>query len=109
MVNYSLDATATAIAAPARRALIDRLAAGPASMSELARVADLSLPAVDKHVRLLTAAALVEKSKTGRITELRLQPRGLRPLTDWTTRTALLWESALDRLDALLADPRSGR
>ena len=72
-------------------------------MTELAALTHLSLPAVDKHLRLLTAAALVEKSKTGRTTELRLQPAALRPLTDWATRTTLMWDAALTRLDAVLA------
>lgn len=97
MVKYDLDATAQAISSPARRAALERLAEGPASMSQLADLLEVSLPAVDKHVNLLLAAGLVTKAKHGRVTTLELRPGGLNELAEWALRTRLWWTGALDR------------
>ncbi len=63
MVKYEVDAVAHAIASAPRRAIVDRLAQGPASMTQLAEVLGVTLPAVDKHLRVLLDAGMVTKRK----------------------------------------------
>ena len=103
MVKYQLDRVAHAIASEPRRAILDRLAEGEASMSHLADRLDVSLPAVDKHVRVLTAAGVVTKTKSGRTTSVRLVPGSLDDLATWAMSTRLMWSNALDRLEGHLS------
>jgi DNA-binding transcriptional ArsR family regulator len=105
MVKSRLDATATALASAPRRAIIERLAEGEASMSDLADHLGLSLPAVDKHLRLLLGAGVVSKQKTGRTTAVRLVPGSLDELGTWAMSKRLMWGNALDRLEQHLATP----
>ena len=107
MVKYQVDAVAHAIASGPRRAIIDRLAEGEASMSHLATHLEVSLPAVDKHVRVLAAAGVVAKTKAGRTTSVRLVPGSLEELATWATSTRLMWGNALDRLEQHLATTAS--
>ena len=67
-------------------------------MSQLAARLDASLPAIDKHVRVLVSAGVVTKSKSGRTTSVRLVPGSLDDLAVWATSTRLMWSNALDRL-----------
>ncbi len=103
MVKYSLDRVAHAVASEPRRAILDHLAAGEATMSQLAARLEASLPAVDKHVRVLVSAGVVTKSKSGRTTSVRLVPGSLDDLAVWATSTRLMWSNALDRLEDHLA------
>jgi DNA-binding transcriptional ArsR family regulator len=103
MVKYRLDLIAHAIASEPRRAILDRLAEGQASMSDLATHLDTSLPALDKHLRVLVDAGVVAKSKTGRTTSVRLVPGSLDDLATWAMSTRLMWSNALDRLEAHLS------
>lgn len=105
MVKYRLDRVAHAIASEPRRAIVERLADGEASMSHLAAHLDVSLPAVDRHLHVLVDAGLVSKSKTGRTTTVRLVPGSLDGLATWAMSTRLMWGNALDRLDRHLAGP----
>lgn len=97
MVKYGVDAAAHAIASAPRRAIIERLAQGPTSMSELARTLDLSLPAIDKHLGVLIDAGVVTKRKGGRVTLLTLNPGSLDELATWAMSTRLMWTGLLDR------------
>ena len=105
MVKYGLDRVARAIASAPRRAMLERLAEGGASMSDLATRLELSLPAVDKHVRVLADAGVVTKTKSGRTTSVRLVPGSLDDLATWAMSTRLMWGNALDRLDRHVAAP----
>lgn len=105
MAKYGLDATATAIASAPRRAIIERLALGPASMSELATELSVTLPAVDKHLGVLLDGGLVTKSKRGRSTTVRLNPGSLQELATWAMSTRLMWTNLLDRFEEHLSDP----
>jgi DNA-binding transcriptional ArsR family regulator len=105
MVKYRLDRVAQAIASEPRRAIIERLAEGEASMSRLATHLDASLPAVDKHLHVLLDAGMVAKSKSGRTTTVRLVPGSLDGLATWAMSTNLMWSNALDRLEQHLAVP----
>ena len=104
MVKYRLDAVASAIASDPRRSIIERLAQGDASMSDLADRLGVTLPAVDKHLRVLMDAGVVTKQKTGRTTSVRLVPGSLEELATWAMSTRLMWSHALDRLEQHMTD-----
>lgn len=95
MVKSTLDGVAHAIASPARRQLVGRLAEGPASMSELAAVLGVTLPAIDKHVRVLEAAGLARKQRHGRRALVTLEPGGLDLIVDWATGMRAMWRARL--------------
>jgi DNA-binding transcriptional ArsR family regulator len=99
MVKYSLDASAQAIASAPRREIIERLSRGPASMSDLAAELGVTLPAVDKHLKVLLDGGLVTKDKHGRTTVLRLNPGSLQELGAWAMSTRLMWSNLLDRFE----------
>ena len=98
-----LDRVFKAIADPTRRAIVDRLAQGEASLTELAEPFDMSLPAVHQHLRLLEDAGVVVTSKTGRVRTCRLDPKVLRKAEEWFARRRGMWERRLDALEAYLA------
>src|SRR5215469_3398091 len=105
MLNYSsaLDRVFQALADPTRRLMVERLARGPASVSELAAPLDMSLPAVVQHLQLLEASGLVRSEKTGRVRTCRIDAKALGKAEDWIAARRASWERRLDRLDAYLA------
>ena len=103
MVQFrSLDRTFAALADPTRREILERLAHGPASISELARPRGLSLPGVMKHVRILEGADLVRSEKRGRTRQCRLGPARLEDATRWIEWYRQQWERRLDRMEAYI-------
>jgi DNA-binding transcriptional ArsR family regulator len=105
VVNHRLNAVTTAVASGPRRTIIERLAEGAASMSDLADRLDVTLPAVDKHLHVLVDAGVVTKKKAGRTTSVRLVPGSLEELAAWAIGTRLMWTNALDRLERHLVEP----
>lgn len=105
MVKYSgtIDRTLTAIADPTRRDILDRLGRGPATISELARPYDISLPGLMKHVRILEEARLVETHKDGRTRECRLGDARLDDVDEWIDSYRKRWEGRLDRMESYIA------
>lgn len=102
MVKYSgLDRTFGALADPTRREILERLAQGPASVSELAGPAGMSMPGLLKHVRILEQAQLVTTEKNGRVRQCRLDPGHLDDAAQWI-QARRRWERRLDRLGAYL-------
>jgi DNA-binding transcriptional ArsR family regulator len=93
-----------ALADPSRRAMVDRLTRGPATVSELARPLPMSLPAVVQHLHVLEASGLVRSQKVGRVRTCRIEPTGLRAAEDWVTERRRSWERRLDRLGEYLAE-----
>lgn len=87
-----------ALADPARRMMLDRLARGDASVSELAAPLDMSLPAVVQHLAVLEGSGLVRSSKQGRVRTCRMEPRALRAAEDWLADRRVQWERRLDAL-----------
>ena len=79
--------------------MIERLVEGEASMSVLAEHLGVTLPAVDKHLRVLVGAGVVTKHKSGRTTSVRLVPGSLEEFGTWAMSTRLMWSNALDRLE----------
>lgn len=104
VVNNGLDEVAHAVASAPRRSIIERLSEGHASMSDLAGHLAVTLPAVDKHLRVLLDAGVVTKDKHGRTTSVRLVPGSLEALGTWAMSTRLMWSNALDRLEASLEE-----
>jgi DNA-binding transcriptional ArsR family regulator len=85
-----------------RRAMVERLAQGPASVSELARPFDMSLPTVVQHLGVLETAGIVSSTKVGRVRTYQLATDALTPAGEWISRQRLPAERALDRLDSFL-------
>lgn len=105
MVNRSaaaLDRTFAALADPTRRAMVQRLTRGEASVTELAAPFRMSLPAVSKHLRVLEGAGLVARRREGRTHRLRLVPRPLATVSRWLDDRRRFWERRLDALAAHL-------
>ena len=106
MLNYQqpLDLAFQALADPSRRAMVERLSRGPASVSDLARPLTMSLPAVMQHLQVLEASGLVRSEKTGRVRTCRIEPKALEGAESWFARRRATWERRLDRLGELLAE-----
>jgi DNA-binding transcriptional ArsR family regulator len=111
MVKFSdpaLDRTFAALSDPTRRALVMRLAGQPdISVSELAVPFSMSLPAVMKHLNVLSDAGLVERTKTGRTVACRLDAEPMRDAFEWLNRYEKFWTQRLDRLAAFLDEEES--
>jgi DNA-binding transcriptional ArsR family regulator len=104
--NYSgFDRIFHALADSSRRAMVERLARGPASVSELAKPFDMALPTIVQHLGVLAEAGLVTSVKTGRVRTYQLVPGALAPAGDWITRQRLPAERRLDRLGDFLNRP----
>ena len=91
-----------ALADGSRRAMVERLARGPASVSELARPFEMSLPAVVQHLGVLEGAGIVTSEKVGRVRTYQLAPDALTPCGEWIGRQRTPAETRLDRLGAYL-------
>ena len=88
-----------------RRAMVQRLVKGPASVSELARPFDMALPSVVQHLGVLEAAGIVTSTKTGRVRTYQLAIEALTPANEWIRRQRLPAEEQLDRLGTFLTTP----
>jgi DNA-binding transcriptional ArsR family regulator len=106
MLNYQLDRTFAALADPARRAIVERLVAGPATVSELARPLPMSLPAAMLHLKVLAASGLVTSEKVGRVRTCRIEPKMLSQAEHWVAQRRVMWERNLDRLGAFLDETK---
>jgi DNA-binding transcriptional ArsR family regulator len=98
-----IDVVFHALSDANRRAMIDALIDGPASVSELARPLAISLPAVVQHLHVLEASGLVSSRKTGRVRTCEIEPIALSTAERWISERRATWEARLDRLGAFLA------
>jgi DNA-binding transcriptional ArsR family regulator len=98
-----LDNVFRALADPGRRVMLERLARGPATVTELAKPLDMSLTAVLQHVQVLEASGLVRTRKVGRNRTCRIDPAILRSAEAWIAQRRAMVEQRLDRLDEYLA------
>jgi DNA-binding transcriptional ArsR family regulator len=94
-----LDGVFRALADPTRRAVLERLGRGPASMTDLARPFAMALPSFSQHLQVLERCGLVRSRKRGRVRTYRLSPQPLRGVEHWLDRQRALWERRLDQLD----------
>jgi DNA-binding transcriptional ArsR family regulator len=106
ITTEQLDATFAALADPTRRAIIQRLATGEASVAELAEPFAMSQPAVSKHLRVLENAGLISRRRDAQRRPCRLEAAPLAQAVDWLETYREFWEARFQRLDALLADLR---
>jgi DNA-binding transcriptional ArsR family regulator len=110
MLNYSLpdppavDVVFHALSDANRRAMIDRLLDGPASVSELARPLSISLPAAVQHLHVLEDSGVVSSHKVGRVRTCEIEPRALSTAERWISERRVQWEKRLDRLGEFLAE-----
>jgi DNA-binding transcriptional ArsR family regulator len=100
----SLDTTFSALADPTRRAILARLASGEASVNELARPFDVSLPAISKHLKVLERAGLITRGRDAQRRPCRLAPSQLKAVSDWVEQYRRFWEESFDRLDEYLRE-----
>lgn len=94
----NLDQTFSALADPTRRAILSRLAAGEATVTELARPFHMSMPAITKHLKVLENAGLISRSKDKQWRPCRINGAPLRDAADWMEQYRIFWEEHLDRL-----------
>jgi DNA-binding transcriptional ArsR family regulator len=105
MLNQSAIARVFhALADPTRRALLEQLSRGPASVTDLAQPLPVTLAAVVQHVQVLEESGIVRTQKVGRVRTCQMAPEGLRVAERWLAERRSLWERRLDRLGALLAE-----
>jgi DNA-binding transcriptional ArsR family regulator len=107
--SQALDRTFFALSDATRRDILERLSGGPASISELARPAGISLPGMMKHVRILEQAHLVTTLKRGRTRECRLAAEPMDDVTTWIEARRQEWDRRFDRLEAILEDREKDR
>jgi DNA-binding transcriptional ArsR family regulator len=99
-----LSRTFAALADPTRRAILARLTAGEASVTELAEPFDMSLPAVSKHLKVLERAGLIARGREAQWRPCRLQADPLKGAADWLEPYRVFWEQSLDQLEDYLKE-----
>jgi DNA-binding transcriptional ArsR family regulator len=99
----ALDRVFHALSDTSRRAMIDRLGRGPASVGDLAKPFDMALPSVMKHLKVLEDAGLVASEKDGRVRRYRMSDGALDMVERWVGARRVLWNRNLDRLEKFLA------
>ena len=104
MATPTVENVFQALSDPTRRRVVERLSAGPASVSNLASRFDMALPSFVQHLGVLEAAGLVRSRKQGRVRTYELSREGLSPVEDWLTRMRRIWETRLDQLDRYLLE-----
>ena len=106
MLQYQpepLDLAFQALSDPGRRAMVERLSLGPASVSELAKPLPMTLSAVVQHLQILEAAGLVKSEKVGRVRTCALQIETMTQVERWIAERKRFWEQQYDQLEAYLA------
>jgi DNA-binding transcriptional ArsR family regulator len=92
----------SALADPTRRAILARLADGPATVNEIAEPFDMTLPAVSKHLKVLERAGLISRGREAQWRPCKLEAEPLREATEWMSHYRRFWEGSFDKLDAHL-------
>jgi len=100
----TLSVTLSALADPTRRAILARLARGEATVNEIAKPFDISLPAVSRHLKVLESAGLISRGREAQWRPCRLETRALKTVDDWLSRYRRFWTESFDKMDAYLAE-----
>jgi DNA-binding transcriptional ArsR family regulator len=108
LLKIDIDRLFHALGDPTRRAILDRLSTGPASVSALAAPLAITLTAVAQHLEILEAGGLVRTEKIGRVRTCRIEPAGFDALERWVADHRTLWENRLDRLGQFLMEEDDG-
>lgn len=98
-IQIAFDHTFTALADPTRRSVIERLARGPRTVTELARAFTMALPTFMAHLRILERSGLIHTQKVGRVRTCTLDTRMLSATEAWMAEQRQVWEGRLDRMD----------
>jgi DNA-binding transcriptional ArsR family regulator len=98
-----LTETFAALASPTRRAILARLAAGEATVNELAEPFEMKLPAISKHLKVLERAGLIKRGHRAQYRPCALDPRPLVEVSTWAEQYRPIWETRLDRMDDYLS------
>jgi DNA-binding transcriptional ArsR family regulator len=108
MAHYSerLDGIFQALADPTRRAVLQRLGKGPASITELAEPFDMALPSFMKHIRLLEDSGWILTRKEGRVRTCGIDKKSFAAVEGWLSAQRALWEARTDRLEQFVASAR---
>jgi DNA-binding transcriptional ArsR family regulator len=104
MSSDTLDNTFAALSDPTRRAILARLAAGEASVNELAEPFEMSLPGVSKHLKVLERAGLISRGRVAQSRPCRLEAAPLREAADWVESYRRFWAGSFDRLEDYLQE-----
>ncbi len=104
MSHDRLSSTFAALADPTRRAILARLASGTASVTELAKPFDMSLPAISKHLKVLARSRLITRGRQAQWRPCRLEAGPLKEVADWVEHYRRFWEQSFDRLDDYLRE-----
>jgi DNA-binding transcriptional ArsR family regulator len=104
-----LTETFAALANPTRRAILARLAAGEASVNEIAEPFELTLPAVSKHIKVLEEAGLVARGRRAQYRPCTLDPTPLEAVSAWAEQYRPIWEARFDQLEGYLTELRRNR
>lgn len=104
-----LTATFSALADPTRRAILARLAAGEATVLELAEPFEISLPAISRHLKVLERAGLISRGRDAQWRPCRIETAGFKQVDNWVEKYRALWQRDFDRMDAYLAQLQKGR
>jgi len=107
MRSDGLSSTFEALADPTRRAMLARLAAGEASVNELAEPFSMSLPAVSRHLKVLERAGLISRGRQAQRRPCRLAPEALKEATEWLDAYRQFWDESLDRLTEHLRETQT--
>ncbi len=97
--SAAADEVFHALSNPTRRKVVERLSAGPATVSELAAPFDMQLPSFVQHLSVLEQSRLVRSNKRGRVRTYEIAPERFKVLEDWLTARRQSWEARLDRFD----------
>jgi DNA-binding transcriptional ArsR family regulator len=104
VANDQLSVTFAALADPTRRAILARLAQGEASVTELAKPFDLSLPGISKHLKVLQRAGLITQGRNAQWRPCRLEVGRLREASEWVGEYRQFWDERVQRIDTVLQD-----
>jgi DNA-binding transcriptional ArsR family regulator len=104
MASDQLSVTFAALADPTRRAILSRLALGEASVTELAKPFDLSLPGISKHLKVLQRAGLITQGRNAQWRPCRLEPARLKEASEWVGEYRRFWDESFQRLDEMLQE-----
>ncbi len=104
MSQDHLSSTFAALADPTRRAILARLASGEASVTELGKPFEMSLPAISKHLKVLERAGLIARGREAQWRPCRLAATPLKDAAEWLEEYRRFWEESFDRLDDYLRE-----
>ncbi len=104
MTTAQLDRTFAALADPTRRAILERLASGEATVSELAAPFPVSVQAVSKHLKVLEGAGLITRGRTAQLRPSRIDGAPLEEAAEWIDGYRRFWEQGFERMDRRLKD-----